>query len=217
MFPWRKEVAPEGKMIVVSGYTIEDRLRALCLAATISVSVEKDAAEEARRIRAACSGGSKLCLIRGAFSSLRSLASYDQDEGVRFGYGSDFDVFRTFRRLKSTGKADCDCYVASLCGLLSCLGVTAGGSAIEQWVPEEAAWMWTHVFGRALDDVGRIVPLELTPVPPDGHLAAMGYETPSRTYRRRRDFWFNALAWSAWLRSQGGPRFDIDLRTAPSL
>jgi len=211
-FEWRKDRAGDistvdGHMIVVHGKTLQDRIRLLFGATTIGAhdEVTKQAAD---KIMALC--GDPWCRVQRTFELLRMLAVYDDDEGKRFRGDSDFDVFRTFKHLARTGRADCDCYTASLCTLLWLEGIPCAARAIKQWDKYDGKWIFNHVYGLAKIDGMGVVPLELTPVPPNRMLVGPGWETPRDTYRNKADFWYDGNTWSRW-------RSSVDLSSPAKL
>jgi hypothetical protein len=202
MFQWRREGqgdlgGPDANMIVVRGRTLQDRIRMLFAASTIGAhdEVAKKAADGIAQL---C-GQDRWCRVQRTFQLLRMMAAYDGDEGRRFKGDSEFDVFRTFKHLARTGLADCDCYTASLCTLLWLQGVPCAARAIEQWNPDEGKYQFNHVYGLAKLDAGEVVPLELTPVPPNRMLVGPGWETPRDTYRNKADFWYDGSTWHNWV------------------
>jgi hypothetical protein len=224
MFPWRREGQsdlgdPTANMIVVRGRTLQDRIRMLFAATTIG-SHDEVAKQAAQGIAAMC-GADRMCRIQRTFQLLRTLASYDMDEGKRFRGDPEFDVFRTFKHLARTGLADCDCYTASLCTLLWLQGVPCAARAIEQWNPDEGKYQFNHVYGLAKAGDGEVVPLELTPVPPNRLLVGPGWETPPDTYRKKADFWYDGGRWNSWVQridlSSPSKIGTLFLSTAPSV
>jgi len=185
-------------MIVVRGRTLQDRIRMLFAASTIGAN--DDVAKKAADGISSMCGADRMCRIQRTFQLLRTLAAYDNDEGKRFKGDSEFDVFRTFKHLARTGLADCDCYTASLCTLLWLQGVPCAARAIEQWNPDEKKYQFNHVYGLARLTNGDVIPLELTPVPPNRMLVGPGWETPRDTYRHKADFWYDGGKWHSWVR-----------------
>jgi len=224
MFRWRKEGqgdlgSPDANMIVVRGRTLQDRIRMLFAATTIGA--HDDVAKRAADGIAAMCGEDRWCRVQRTFQLLRSLAVYDDNEGRRFKGDSEFDVFRTFKNLARTGLADCDCYTASLCTLLWLQGVPCAARAIEQWNPDDGRYQFNHVYGLAKSNNGQVVPLELTPVPPNRLLVGPGWETPPDTYRKKADFWYDGGSWGSWMKgvdlSSPSRIGSLFLRTAPSV
>lgn len=192
------------RMVDVAGHGVSDRVR-LVFAATAISTTERDCIDAAAAIGSRCSvyssvGGRAECLLHGIANLLWSLADYDGNEGRTIRGDDGFDVYRTFYRLKQTKKADCDCFTVSTDAILTMNGEAAGARVIEQKDKSSGEFGWSHIFPFTVDRAtGRLIPLELTPVPPDGHRATIGWQTAPTTYRRHLDFIFDREAWTAWV------------------
>jgi hypothetical protein len=203
MFPFAgpkrdvEQVAGGGRVVMFSGRGVGARVQGVFGAATISMA-EQETRDAARSILTECPGGNLACIVRTTGKLIWRLAEYDGDEGRTMGHGSGFDVYRTFRRLKSSRSYDCDCAVASATALWTLVGIDAYARVIEQYDRAEGIYAWTHIWPRAaLAGSRTMMALELTPVPPDHHRAEPGWETTS--YRRALDFRFVPSTWRAWL------------------
>jgi hypothetical protein len=225
MFPYRSSYQPRppavvkdpkggGRLVTMHGFSVEDRVKMVFAAATIS-TIEDETKHAAAAIAAGCGNarGDLGCLARGIADALWSNAVYDGDEGRRIAGQSEFDVYRTFRRVLTTGRFDCDCATASTVALAHLAGHSAVARVIEQKVPPLGGWSWTHIFpvliaiakpglppfpGLSLAGLSQL-PLELTPVPPHGGKASIGWQTPASTYRRHLDFVYEPDRWRIWL------------------
>ena len=206
MFPFHPAPPshPLARMVDVAGHGVSDRVRLVFAAAAISTT-EADCIDAARSIASRCAvyssaGGRLECLLHGIAGLLWSLAEYDGNEGRTIRGDDGFDVYRTFYRLKQTKRADCDCFTVSTNALLALCGETSGARVIEQMDRSSGEWGWSHIFPFGTDRAtGRTMPLELTPVPPDGHKAPVGWQTDPTTYRRHLDFLFDREAWASWV------------------
>jgi len=194
-----------GRVVDIVGHGVSDRVRMVFGASAISTT-EADCIEAVRAIRQGClaysaAGGNLECVMTGIARTIWAIAEYDPDEGLTVRGDSGFDVYRSFYRLKQTRKYDCDCATVSSCAILSMLGYSCGARVIEQKDKTSGEWGWSHIYPFGIDrSTHRLVPLELTPVPPDGHKAPVGWQTPSTTYRRHLDFLYEPGTWSEWVK-----------------
>ena len=207
--PRKNDPKGGGRLVVVDGFVVDDRVKMVFAAATISM-LEEETKAAAARVRSSC-GGDMGCVAHGIADAVWSAATYDGDEGRRIQGDSGFDIYRTFRRVVTTGRFDCDCATVSTVALGSLLGLSIVARVIEQRSGSLGGWAWSHIWpiliAVAIPGVpplpglaGRSqVPLELTPVPPDGHKAAPGWQTSRSSYRRHFDFLYEPEPWRAWL------------------
>ena len=194
--PLAKADLGDGKIIMLHGSGINDRVAMVFAMASISLT-EDEAKRAAANVQRACPGHALDCMMRGIANALWETAEYTADEGTDMGFGEAVDVYRTFKRVQSSGRYDCDCASGSIVALGHLLGLDAGVRVIEQKLSD--GWAWSHIYGRlAPRGTQAWRPLELTPVPPLGDKAVVGWETPRSTFRRHVDFVFHAPTWEAW-------------------
>lgn len=209
MFPYRKALLPgtgvkpadapeeNSHLLLLNGKGIDNRVAMIFGVAAISLT-ETETKQAIENVVRACPGGNFECLLRHIADEIWRDTVYDGDEGATMDLGSQTDVYRSFKRVKTTHFFDCDCASSASTAIGSGLDLDAGVRVIEQNGPDGFAW--THIFGR-LKPKGtpKWTSLELTPVPPLGDKAVPGWETPRATYRRHLDYIFVPSVWAAWL------------------
>ena len=184
--------------VYLSGRGIVGRVQ-MVFAATAISTTEDVTRTAAMTFRRDCPGANVLCILQHISDLVRSKSKYEPDEGAVFGVGSDVDIFRTLKRILSTGGRDCDCAAIATMAILACMDIQTGCRVIEQRGVGDTTYSWSHIWSWALKN-GIMTHLELSPRPaPLSAEAPVDWHTPETTYRRHRDFVYDPIAWAAWL------------------
>jgi len=195
---------PPYQLSVGSGSSIDDRMKAVWTAVTLSIvdPVTRVMAMETVRD---CKGRDDLCELSHVYAGLKELIKYR-------GEPPGMDLFQTARRSIELGGGDCDCMTIAAVSFLTELGFDCGARVIDQ-----TGEGWDHIY--ALVKVPRLgssaaglqAGLNQLALDISEPSFRLGDEVSAMHRVRSQDYWYDSHGWILWKKR------GLSLSQAPAL
>lgn len=193
---WKPSTTTEPQLEIGAGSGLEDRIRLLFGAVTISLLESPQTIQLGAELVRDCMGQDDLCEVQAIFNGLRRRFEYRGDPRT-------FNAFHTVRRTLQMGAANCASATVALCAVLSGQEFNVGARCFEQWEPEVGRWDFDHVCGivelpRYATVLSRPRTMTLDLGMPSHRQTKPGWQLPRSEVRNTRDYWYVPEVWHRW-------------------